>query len=70
MPFFHFERQFFSVLLGCTFGAALLVVPISMWKRFAPWLLVASFALLRPRADPGHRPRGQRQPALDPASGR
>ncbi len=45
-PFFHFERQFFSVLLGCTFGAALLVVPISLWKRFAPWLLVASFALL------------------------
>ncbi len=45
-PFFHFERQLFSVLLGCTIGAAMLVVPISLWKRIAPWLLVASFALL------------------------
>ncbi len=45
-PYFHFERQFFSVLLGCAFGAAVLVVPISTWKRVAPWLLVASFALL------------------------
>ena len=45
-PYFHFERQFFSVLLGCAFGGAMLIVPISMWKRVAPWLLVASFALL------------------------
>ena len=45
-PYYHFERQFFSVLLGCTFGAAMLVVPIATWKRLAPWLLVASFALL------------------------
>ena len=45
-PYFHFERQFFSVLLGCTFGAAMLIVPIATWKRLAPWLLVASFALL------------------------
>ncbi len=45
-PFFYFERQLLSALLGCTVGAAMLVVPISAWKRFAPWLLVASFALL------------------------
>ncbi len=45
-PYFHFERQFFSVLLGCGFGAAVLAVPIAAWKRMAPWLLVASFALL------------------------
>ena len=32
-PYYHFERQFFSVLLGCTFGAAMLVVPIATWKR-------------------------------------
>jgi cell division protein FtsW len=44
--YFHFERQFFSVLLGCAFAAAVLVVPIGAWKRFAPWLLVASMALL------------------------
>ena len=44
--YFHFERQFFSVLLGCAFGAAVLVVPIGAWKRSAPWLLVASAALL------------------------
>ena len=44
--YFHFERQFFSVLLGCAFAAAVLVVPIAAWKRFAPWLLVASMALL------------------------
>jgi cell division protein FtsW len=45
-PYFNFERQLFSALLGCTFGAAMLVVPISMWKRLAPALLTASFALL------------------------
>jgi cell division protein FtsW len=45
-PYFHFERQLFSALLGCTLGAAMLVVPISMWKRMAPALLVASFTLL------------------------
>jgi cell division protein FtsW len=44
--YFHFERQFFSVLLGCAFAAAVLVVPIKTWKRIAPWLLVASLMLL------------------------
>jgi cell division protein FtsW len=44
--YFHFERQSFSVLLGCAFGAAVLVAPIAAWKRFAPWLLVASLVLL------------------------
>jgi cell division protein FtsW len=45
-PFFHFERQLLSALLGCTFAGALLFVPLTMWQRFAPTLLVASFALL------------------------
>jgi cell division protein FtsW len=44
--YFHFERQFFSVLLGCAIAAAVLVVPIGAWQRFAPSLLVASLALL------------------------
>jgi cell division protein FtsW len=45
-PFFHFARQLLSVLLGCTIGAAVLAMPIALWKRFAPWLLAASFGLL------------------------
>lgn len=45
-PFFYFERQLMSVLLGCTLGAAVVAVPISVWKRFSPYLLIASFALL------------------------
>jgi cell division protein FtsW len=45
-PFFYFERQFLSVLLGCTIGAGILAVPIAFWKRAAPYLLVGSFALL------------------------
>jgi cell division protein FtsW len=45
-PFFHLERQLLSVLLGCTLAAAILVVPIAVWKRIAPWLLVASLGLL------------------------
>ena len=45
-PFLFFERQLLSALLGCTVGAAILAVPISAWKRLAPGLLVASFALL------------------------
>jgi cell division protein FtsW len=45
-PFFYFTRQLFSALLGCTAGAAMLLVPISAWKRLAPALLVVSFGLL------------------------
>jgi len=45
-PFFYLERQLMSVLLGCTLGAAVVAVPIAVWKRFSPYLLVASFALL------------------------
>jgi cell division protein FtsW len=62
-PFFHFERQLLSVLLGLTVGAAMLVVPISAWKRLAPWLLIASFALLVLVAIPGigHEVNGSRR---------
>lgn len=61
--FFHFERQFFSVLLGCTFGTAMLIVPISTWRRMAPWLLVVSFALLLLVLIPiiGHEVNGSRR---------
>jgi cell division protein FtsW len=62
-PFFYFERQLLSVLLGLTVGAALLVVPINVWKRLAPWLLIASFALLAVVAIPGigHSVNGSRR---------
>ncbi|HTL50407.1 MAG TPA: putative lipid II flippase FtsW [Steroidobacteraceae bacterium] len=62
-PFFYFERQLLSVLLGLTVGASLLVVPINVWKRLAPWLLVASFALLAVVAIPGigHSVNGSRR---------
>jgi cell division protein FtsW len=62
-PFFYFERQLLSVLVGLTVGAALLVVPINVWKRLAPWLLVASFALLAVVAIPGigHTVNGSRR---------
>jgi cell division protein FtsW len=62
-PFFYFERQLLSVLLGLTVGAGLLVVPISAWKRLAPWLLIASFALLAVVAIPGigHSVNGSRR---------
>ncbi len=45
-PFFHFERQLLSVLLGATIGGAFLFVPISIWQRFAPAILIVSFVLL------------------------
>lgn len=61
--FFYFERQLFSVLLGCTFGAAMLIVPIATWKRIAPWLLIVSFALLLLVIVPviGHEVNGSRR---------
>ena len=61
--FFYFERQLFSVLLGCTFGAAMLIVPIATWKRMAPWLLIVSFALLLLVIVPviGHEVNGSRR---------
>ena len=62
-PFFYFERQLFSVLLGCTFGAAMLIVPIATWKRMAPWLLIVSFTLLLLVIVPviGHEVNGSRR---------
>ncbi len=45
-PFFYFERQLMSVLLGCTLGTAVVAVPIAFWKRCSPYLLIASFVLL------------------------
>ena len=62
-PFYFFYRQAFSALLGCALGAAMLVVPVSAWKRAAPWLLLASFALLLAVAIPGigHEVNGSRR---------
>ncbi len=61
--FYFFERQAFSVLLGCAAGAAMLFVPISAWRRAAPWLLLASFVLLLAVAIPaiGHSVNGSRR---------
>ena len=53
-PFYYFERQFLSVVLGCTIAA---------WKRLAPYLLLASFALLVVVLVPGigHEVNGSRR---------
>jgi cell division protein FtsW len=61
--FFHFERQLLSVLLGCTIGTAMLFVPVSLWKRLAPSLLILSFALLVLVLIPGlgHEVNGSRR---------
>ena len=61
--FFHFERQLLSVLLGCTFAGAMLFMPISMWQRLAPVLLIASFSLLVLVLIPGlgHEVNGSRR---------
>ena len=62
-PLFYFQRQLFSVLLGGALAAAMLAVPISAWRRAAPWLLVASFALLLVVLVPGigHEVNGSRR---------
>jgi cell division protein FtsW len=62
-PFYYFERQFLSVLLGCTIAAGVLAVPIAAWKRLAPYLLIASFALLVVVLLPGigHEVNGSRR---------
>jgi cell division protein FtsW len=60
---FYFQRQLFSVVLGGGLAAAMLAVPISTWRRLAPWLLVASFALLLVVLVPGigHEVNGSRR---------
>ena len=62
-PFYYFERQFLSVVLGCTIAAGVLAVPIAAWKRLAPYLLIASFALLVVVLVPGigHEVNGSRR---------
>ncbi len=60
---YFFERQIMSVLLGVTFGAALMFVPIAIWQRFAPVILILSFALLLLVLIPGigHSVNGSRR---------
>jgi cell division protein FtsW len=62
-PFFHFERQLLSALLGCTLAGAMLFVPLSVWQRLAPALLLTSFALLLLVLIPGigHEVNGSRR---------
>ncbi len=67
-PYYHFERQFFSVLLGCAFGGA----DADRADRDLEALrAVAAGRELRaagPGPHPGHRPRGQRRPGAGSAS--
>ena len=62
-PFFHFERQLLSALVGCAFAGAMLLVPISLWQRAAPVLLIGSFVLLVLVLIPGlgHEVNGSRR---------
>jgi len=62
-PFFHFERQVLSALVGCAFAGAMLLVPISAWQRAAPALLIGSFVLLALVLIPGlgHEVNGSRR---------
>jgi cell division protein FtsW len=62
-PFFHFERQLLSALVGCAFAGAMLLVPISLWQRAAPVLLIGSFLLLVLVLIPGlgHEVNGSRR---------
>ena len=62
-PFFHFERQLLSALVGCAFAGAMLLVPVSVWQRLAPVLLIGSFVLLLLVLIPGlgHEVNGSRR---------
>jgi len=62
-PFFYFERQLLSALVGCVFAGGLLLVPIALWQRAAPTLLIGSFALLLLVLIPGlgHEVNGSRR---------
>ncbi len=62
-PFYFFERQLLSALLGCGIGGVLLLVPVSLWQRFAPMLLIGSFVLLLLVLIPGlgHEVNGSRR---------
>jgi cell division protein FtsW len=62
-PFLYLTRQLFSALIGCTAAGAMLLVPISAWKRLAPVLLVVSFGLLVLVLVPGigHEVNGSRR---------
>ncbi len=62
-PFFHFERQLLSALVGCAFACGLLLVPISLWQRAAPALLIGSYLLLLLVLIPGlgHEVNGSRR---------
>ena len=62
-PFYFFERQLLSALLGCAIAGGLLLVPVSLWQRLAPYLLVGSFVLLLLVLIPGlgHQVNGSRR---------
>ncbi len=62
-PFFYFERQLASVLVGVLFAVAALCVPLALWQRVAPLLLAASVILLVLVLIPGlgHEVNGSRR---------
>ncbi len=62
-PFFYLERQAFSAVVGCIFAAGLLFVPMAVWERLSPVLLMAAFALLVLVLIPGlgHEVNGSRR---------
>ena len=62
-PFFHFERQLFSMLAGLLLAVGMLAVPIALWQRGAPLLLGGSFLLLLVVLIPGlgHEVNGSRR---------
>ncbi|TAK54152.1 MAG: putative lipid II flippase FtsW [Gammaproteobacteria bacterium] len=62
-PFFHFERQLFSMLAGLLLAVGMLAVPITLWQRGAPLLLGGSILLLLVVLIPGlgHEVNGSRR---------
>ena len=62
-PFFHFERQLLSVLVGGALAGVVLFMPVAAWQRLAPALLIASFLLLLVVLVPGigHEVNGSRR---------
>ena len=44
--FFHFKRQIRFLLMGLMASGVILLIPVELWQRFSPLLMLAAFVML------------------------
>ena len=67
-PTYYLMRHGLFVAVSMAAAVAVFQVPLRLWQQAAPFLFLCGAGVAGPGADPRHRARGERQPALDLAA--